>query len=637
MRNVVVGVAGHIDHGKTTLVKSLTGISTDRLKEEKEREMSIDIGFAYLRLPSGREIDMIDVPGHEKFIKNMVCGASGVDVGILVVAADDGVMPQTREHLDILRLIGVAKGMIVITKADLADKETLAIILEDIEALTAGTFLSACHVVNFSARTGQSKEDILATLDEICKSVQTRDVQKDFRMPIDRAFTMPGFGTVVTGTVAAGVMKAGDDLTVYPLGLKARIRSLQTHTHTVSECSAGQRVGINISNVGTETIKRGMVVGRPGALDRTHLLNVRLDHLTSSNRRLYDREKVMLYTGTSEVVARVVLIGCERLEPGETGYAQLRLDQTIAPAVFDRFIIRRLSPQITIGGGVVLEVTGRKYRPVDDHMKDHLRLIESGTTEDKVDEFFKISSFLNPLNSVQIARMASLSRVDAHNTIEKIYHTGRLMRLTGGLIHISQYEKLKGIVLDRLKKHTEKKPLDTVVPREEIRVIISKRLDNELFKRVLDDLARDSTITLTDKGIRLKSHRASLNKRQQSILEDIKRRSSNGDIQPIWCSSIDEIAEKFGKADVKQVIEHMIDEKKLIALSDGSILTSEAYEKGQMKLISAFGGTDGFDLGDFKEALNLGRRAAVCLLEHFDSVGLTSRQGDMRQVVQAKT
>ncbi len=633
MRNIVVGVAGHIDHGKTALVKSLTGISTDRLKEERERRMSIDIGFAYLRLLSGREIDMIDVPGHEKFIKNMVCGASGVDVGILVVAADDGVMPQTREHLDIMRLIGVEKGMIVITKADLADKDTLAIVLEDIEQLTKHTFLSSCPIVNFSVKTAQGKDDILEALDAICESAGTKDVMKDFRMPVDRAFIMPGFGTVVTGTITSGVVKVGDDVTVYPLGLKARVRSLQTHTQAVDECSAGQRVGINLPNIDKNTIERGMIVARPGALDRTHLINVRLDHLASSNRRLYDREKVMLYTGTSEVVARVVLIDKELLEPGETGYAQLRLDESIAPAVFDRFVIRRLSPQITIGGGLVLEVTGKKYRPVNDHTVNHLKLIESGTPEGRVDEFFKRSSFLNPLNRVQIARMASVSRVDANNIIEKTYDTGRLMRLTGGLIHISQYEKLKGIVLERLKEHIEKKPLDTVVPREEIRAMISKRLDNELFKRVLDDLVRDATIILTNTGIRLKSHRASLSKRQFSILEEIMSRSENGDIKPIWHSSVEEIMEKFGRSDVESVIDHMIDEKKLVVLNDGSILTSESYEKGRKTLVSAFSGADGFGLGDFKDALNIGRRAAVCLLEHFDSVGLTSRQGDVRKVV----
>ncbi len=633
MRNLVVGIAGHIDHGKTSLVKSLTGISTDRLKEEKERQMSIDIGFAYLRLPSGREIDMIDVPGHEKFVKNMVCGASGIDVGLLVVAADDGVMPQTREHLDILRLIGVKRGAIVITKTDLADDDMLSIIDEDIGTLVEDTFLEDCPVVKFSARTEQGKEEVIRMLDGICHDAEAKDERKDFRMPIDHVFSVSGFGTVVTGTVGSGSIKNGDEIVVYPAGIKTRVRSLQTHTDTVQECSAGQRVGINISNVTTEDLKRGMIVARPGALEKTHIINVRIDHLSSSGRKLVDCEKVMLYTGTSESVARIVFIEKDGLEPGETGLAQFRLDRSIAPAVFDRFIIRRLSPQVTIGGGLILEVTKKKYRRVDKGTAEHLRTIETGSAEERVEELFRRSSFLNPMPSNRIARMASLGRTDAHVIIDGIYNAGNLMRLPAGLIHIAQYQRLKSVLMERLKAHVEKKPLDTVFPREEIRAMISSRLDCELFNRALEDLARDKTIVLTDKGIRLKGHKAVLNKKQMQIFNDIVDLSSNGDIKPIWRSNIEELSSKYGKADVDSVVDHLLDEKRIILLKDGSILTSEAYDKGMRTLLSSFNGCDGFDLGSFKDVLNVGRRAAVCLLEHFDSIGLTSRQGDKRLVV----
>jgi len=380
----VIGTAGHVDHGKSALVKALTGIDPDRLKEEKEREMTIDLGFAWLTLPSGEQVGIVDVPGHKDFIKNMLAGVGGIDAALFVVAADEGVMPQTREHLAILDLLNVRGGVVALTKVDLAeDEEWLELVTADLEDTLRGSCLEDAPIVRVSARTGEGLDTLVQELDRFLSTIEPRRDLGRPRLPVDRVFTIAGFGTVVTGTLMDGSLHLGQEVEILPQGLKARIRGLQTHKRKIETAVPGSRVAINLSGVSKDQLKRGDVVASPGWLKPTTLVDVQVRYLADAPRPLRHNQEVDFFCGAAEVPARVRLLGRDTLPPGETGWAQLRLQEPVALVRGDRYIIRLLSPSITIGGGIVVDPhPRRRHRRFRPEVIARLETLAHGTPED---------------------------------------------------------------------------------------------------------------------------------------------------------------------------------------------------------------------------------------------------------------
>ncbi|MEW6003005.1 MAG: selenocysteine-specific translation elongation factor [Nitrospirota bacterium] len=364
-KHIVVGTAGHVDHGKTALVKALTSIDTER-PEEKRRGMTIELGFAPYTLPSGQRIAFIDVPGHECLIKNMIRGVWGIDVVILVVAADDGIMPQTREHLDILNLLGIKQGFVVLSKIDLVEEEIIEMAIEEIKGLTKDTFLKDSPIIPFSARTGQGKAEIEQTLETFYEKTLEKDSEGIFYMPIDRAFHMDGFGAIVTGTIASGIVRAGDVVEIYPTGRQVKVRAIQVHHQKADRAQAGERAGLNLRDIELKEIQKGMVVSEAETLRSSYFLNVHFHYLSSQTDPLKNRKRVRFYTGASETNALIVFMDRDVMHAGETAFVQFRLSDKLSPLPFDRFIVRTLSPVTTIGGGTILEIDSQKYRKRDE-------------------------------------------------------------------------------------------------------------------------------------------------------------------------------------------------------------------------------------------------------------------------------
>ena len=366
MKNIIIGTAGHIDHGKTTLIKALTGRNTDRWEEEQRRGITIDLGFTYFDLKNGDRVGIIDVPGHERFINNMVAGVVGMDLVMLVVAADEGIMPQTREHMDILGELGIEKSILVLNKCDLVEEDWLELVKEEIKEELEGTFLEQAPIVEVSAATGQGIPELIEVIERLtAEEVVEKDVNTIPRLPIDRVFSLSGFGTIITGTLLAGTISKEDNLQVYPIGKECKIRNIQVHGQDVEKCYAGQRVAINLSNVKKSELRRGCVLAPPNNMKNTMLLDVKLNVLPSSMRVLTNHTRLHLFTGTSEILCRTVLLDKEEIGPGESGFVQLRLEEEIALRRGDKFVVRFYSPMETIGGGIVLEPNPKKKKRFD--------------------------------------------------------------------------------------------------------------------------------------------------------------------------------------------------------------------------------------------------------------------------------
>ena len=426
MKNIIIGTAGHIDHGKTTLIKALTGRNTDRWEEEQRRGITIDLGFTYFDLKSGDRVGIIDVPGHEKFINNMVAGVVGMDLVMLVIAADEGIMPQTKEHVDILGLLGIEKSIIVLNKCDLVDEEWLELVEEEVKEELEGTFLENAPVMKVSAATGQGIEELKDMIEHLtADEVVQKDTHTIPRLPIDRAFSMSGFGTVITGTLLAGSITKENTLEMYPIGKECKIRSIQVHGQPVDRCYAGQRVAINLSNIKKSEIKRGCVLAPPNNMENTMMLDVKMNVLPSSMRILTNHTRLHLFTGTSEVLCRAILLDKEELGPGESGYVQLRLEEEIAVRRGDKFIVRFYSPMETIGGGVVLEPNPTKKKRFQAETIEELKRKESGSSEDIID--MHIQNCKDSMMTIaELAKITAVSADEVAQDVESLEKQGMI-------------------------------------------------------------------------------------------------------------------------------------------------------------------------------------------------------------------
>ncbi len=433
-KHLIIGTAGHVDHGKTSLIRALTGTDPDRLKEEKERGMTIDIGFASFRLPSGRQAGVVDVPGHERFLKNMLAGASGVDLLLLVVAADEGVMPQTVEHLDIMRLLEAQKGIIALTKSDMVEPDWLELVTEDIRAAVQGTFLADAPIIPVSSATGEGLKDLALTIDRMTEEVEQRDTSAPFRLPVDRVFTMPGFGTIVTGTLVAGTIRLESPAVVLPQGRETRIRQIQRHGKKEEQAEAGSRVAVNLAGVDLEEVARGDVVCQPGRYQATRILDARIVMLPNAPRPLQNRARIRFYLGTAEVLGRAVILDGETLQPGQEGLAQFRLETPVVAARKDRFVIRSYSPMNTLGGGIVLDANPERHRRQDERVLERLKTAEKGDPAELVEQALAAAR-LAPLTPEEIAGKTGLPQGEVSSLLESLAGEGRAFRMGTRWLH----------------------------------------------------------------------------------------------------------------------------------------------------------------------------------------------------------
>ena len=471
MKQIILGTAGHIDHGKTSLIRALTGIDTDRLKEEKERGITIELGFAHLELPNGKLLGIVDVPGHEKFVKNMVAGATGVDLVAMVIAADEGVMPQTREHLEICQLLNVKHGLVVLTKIDMVDPEWLELVREDVTEYLSETFLANMPMVEVSSVTGQGIEEMIQVLDKLAEQVPEKDIGHLFRLPIDRIFTMRGFGTVITGTSISGQIKTGDEVSIYPEGISSRIRGMHVHNKEVTEVSSGLRTAINVQGIEKMMLQRGDILATKGSLRATYMVDVKLDLLASSPRKVKNRAKARFHTGTSEIISTVVLLDRDELNPGDSCFAQIRMDAPTAVLKGDRYVLRSYSPVRTIGGGEILNPLPLKKKRFSDTVLSELKILHEGEQKDVIERFVALGRFKG-VEEAELSFLANLSKKKLSEPLKTLKAQKVVIQFDkerSVLIHQDFLEKARAELLDILSQYHKNFPLKSGLVKEELR------------------------------------------------------------------------------------------------------------------------------------------------------------------------
>ncbi len=626
MRHVVVGTAGHIDHGKSTLVRALTGIDPDRLKEEKERGITIDIGFAHLDLGDGLTLGIVDVPGHERFVKNMLAGVGGIDLVMLVIAADEGVMPQTREHLAICQLLRVKSGLVVLTKADMAEPEWLELVREDVRGVLRGTFLEGRPIVPVSAKTGTGLDALRRHLAELARTVPARDTDATFRLPIDRVFTIRGFGTVVTGTVAAGQVAVDERVEVYPRQLQAKVRGLQTHGHAVATAVAGQRTAVNLQGVERAAIERGDVLSLPGLLRPTFMLDATCELLADAPTPLKPRQRVRFHIGTSEVMARVHLLDRDQLEPGDRGYVQLRLEAPVVALPRDRYVIRSYSPMVTIGGGELLDVAPAKARR-SPALVARLAVLERGEPEAVVEEHLRR---VGPggARSADLRARTAFGPEALRRLLAGLAGAGRALVDRDSYVHAAAAERLREEALAALGAFHAREPLKPGMSKEELRTRLGG-LDERVFLFLLDRFAAGGAIAVEKDKVRLASHQVRLDAQQQARLDRLEAEFREAGVAP---PGVEEAFAKLGmtRPDEQALLQVLLDERRLVRVKEGLYFHVEPLREAEARVAAFLREKKEISPQDMKDLLGVSRKYAIPLLEYLDAQRLTVRLGDRR-------
>ncbi|MDY6834527.1 MAG: selenocysteine-specific translation elongation factor [Chloroflexota bacterium] len=610
----VVGTAGHVDHGKSVLVQALTGIDPDRLPEEKERGMTIDLGFAWLELPSGREVSIIDVPGHERFIKNMLAGVGGIDVALLVIAADEGVMPQTREHLAILDLLGVERGIVVITKKDLVEDDWLELVMLDVSEVMEGTTFAQAAVVPVSAMTGDGLDDLLARIDALLDDTPPKKNLDRPRLSVDRVFTVSGFGTVVTGTLIEGSLSAGQEVEILPTGGRYRVRGLQTHKRKVKEASPGARVAVNLSGIEAEELHRGDVLTVPGWLRPTRALDVKLRLISDIPRPLRHNMPITFHTGSAESFGKVRLLDNDKLDPGTTGWAQVILDEPIAVAKGDLFVIR--STQDTLGGGEIVTLHAKKHRRFREEVVQRLSVMEKGSP---VETLFTTMQEKQPIELGALATRCNISLDEAKKAVDFLVAERRVMIISGkeaGALLMTT-EGLQRVLLTTLSGYHRQFPLRSGMSKDELRSRL--KLSSNLFPNVVEQLSQSGVIIEDGAVVRLPSHVIKMTKEQQASVDRFLKSLEQNPYAPPGDLLPD-----------PDVLSSLIDQGKVVKVSDNVVFTSSIYEEIVQRIVAYIQDNGKINVGEVKDLLQTTRKFAVALLEYLDTKKITKRVGDDR-------
>ena len=633
MKNVIIGTAGHIDHGKTTLIKALTGRDTDRLKEERERGISIELGFTYFDLPSGRRAGIIDVPGHERFIKNMLAGAGGIDAVILVIAADEGVMPQTREHLNILSLLQVKKGIIALTKKDMVDQEWLEMIIEQVREETAGTFLEDASIIPVSSISGEGLKELIAEIDSVTEIVEEKDAHKIFRLPADRAFTITGFGTVVTGTLISGSINEGDRIEIYPRKTETRVRSIQVHEKNVKTAYAGQRVAINIANIKLDEIRRGDILAQPGCMEPTMMLDARLEILKNADKTIDNRDRLRFYHGTSEIMCRVVLLDREELKPGESAFVQLRLEEETTCMKGDRFVIRTYSPMLTIGGGTVLDPNPPKRKRFKEEVIDELKIKEQGNPTEVVERYLIQNSDKFPEKKTVLKAAGNMTaelydKIAAELLEKKLITEFRLGDETY-ILHAKYLRDVETKLTELLESYHRRNPLKSGISKEELRTKVFEGMKPRLADMVFGYFEDGGIIRLENQYAALSGFKVQFNKQQEHIRGTILQEYKKNRFNPPRLSEL-AAANRLNINQCQEVYIALIEMGELVKLDEDIAFSKDAYNEAAGLLRKYIKDNGSIQLGQFRDLLGTSRKYAMALLDYFDQNKITKRIGDNR-------
>jgi selenocysteine-specific elongation factor len=634
MKQVILGTAGHIDHGKTALVKALTGIDTDRLKEEKERGITIELGFAYLLLPDGSLIGIVDVPGHEKFVRTMVAGATGIDIVLLVIAADEGVMPQTREHLDICRLLGIKRGLIALTKIDLVDEEFIELVEEDICTFVKGTFLEGAPILRVSSVTGQGIPELMSAITEIVRDVEGKSPEGRFRLPIDRVFTMKGFGTIVTGTLVTGTMKVGDQVRILPSDIRSRVRGIEVHNRAVEQSRAGQRTAVNLQGVEKESIERGDWLVHPDIKESTLMVDAIMEYLPGQ-RPLKNRSRVRFHIGTSEIFGNIILLDRDEIKGGERANVQIRLEKPTVAFYGDRYVLRSYSPVHTIGGGMIIDSHPKKHRRFSEEVTIRLRDLSTGNVERIIEIYIQETGF-SGISFKGLMNRIILSEMELRKIIQTL-EKERVVVIEDGepiFIHRGNYERLCQICIGLLHQFHKEHPIEAGLPKEEFRTKLPSSVNQKVFNYILRDLIQRDLIFLDGDRVRLSSHEIRLGKVGEELVERIEGIFSHAGLEPPGLGDLERIIE-IGREELRKYIELLCRKERLVKVKEGLYFHTSAVSSLKDRLVKFLNEKGEISPSEFKEMTRVSRKYMIPLLEFFDERRITVRVGDKRRLRQA--
>ena len=634
MKHVIIGTAGHVDHGKTTLIKALTGIDTDRLSEEKKRGITIELGFAHLDFDDGTQAGIVDVPGHEKFIKNMLAGAGGIDLAILVVAADEGFMPQTIEHLGILSLLGIQEGVVVITKCDMVDPEWVEMVKDDVAGHVEGTFLEGKPIFPVAAYTGEGIPELKAALHDLVAEAQEKNLRSPFRLPIDRVFSVEGFGTVVTGTLIEGSVSVGDMAAVRPGDTEARVRNIQVHSKDVDTAFAGQRVAINLAGVKKSDLNRGETLAKPGSLRTSLMVDVKLQNLKNSQRTILTGSQVHLYHGSSQRLAKVVLLDRDALQPGDSCYAQLRMTEELDSKRGDRFVIRFFSPLETIGGGVILDESPRKHKSGDKKALEGLAIRESGSGDQRL--LHTLAELGHELPSAaDMAGRLNEEPQELELQLHDLCGSGKALELLPGRFMAGTvFDALWGSCQSILEQYHKTNPLHAGMKVAELRQKLLKATPQATADAVLSALSREGKIKQVGDRYALSDFEVHLTKKQNVIRDRILQTYRKAGLET---PGLDEVMADFSgneQKDCKQVVESLVSGDGLVMLTPQICLHRDVYLDVSQRTQAYMAEHEELTLAEFRDLLSTSRKYALAVLEYYDKNKYLKKDGDVRRILQ---
>ncbi|MDY7031770.1 MAG: selenocysteine-specific translation elongation factor [Thermodesulfobacteriota bacterium] len=631
MKHIILGTAGHIDHGKTSLIKLLTGVNTDRLKEEKLRGITIELGFAPLTLSNGLRIGIVDVPGHEKFVKNMVAGVGGIDIVLLTIATDEGVMPQTREHLEICNLLKIKNGLIALTKIDLVDEEWLELVKEDVEDFIKGTFLEGSPIIPVSSVSGEGVPLLLDTLQDLSEKVEERSSEGLLRLPVDRVFTMKGFGTVITGTLSSGSLSLGQQVEILPSRIETKVRGIQVHNESVEKATAGLRTALNLQGIDKFSIKRGEVLTSPGTISSTSLIDIFFEHLPSSPKPIKNRTRVRFHTGTSEILASIVFFDRDTLPPGESAFARLKMESPAVTMYKDRFIIRSYSPIYTIGGGEVLDSHPTKRKKYFKEILPDLEVFQNGSNEEIIKTHVYNSRFKGlGLRELQMA--VSISPAMLVSALQNLMNKREVVQFEKDsmrVIHANIFEDLKGILLDKISHYHAEHPMKEGISKEELKTKLPQGVDAKLFNQTIIQLTKSGHINAENKIIQRAGYSASLNESQEDIQKKIIEIYSKEQLSP---PTFKDLVERLSadNSEVKSILEMLVEKGTLVKIKEEFFFHSDAIAKLKEDLVAFLRENKEVTISQFKDITQSSRKYSTPLIEYFDKIRVTIRVGDKR-------
>ncbi|WP_457577461.1 selenocysteine-specific translation elongation factor [Desulfomarina sp.] len=643
MREIVLGTAGHVDHGKTSFIRALTGIETDRLKEEKKRGITIELGFAFLDLPCGHRIGIVDVPGHEKFVKNMVAGVTGMDILAFIIAADEGIMPQTREHFEICRLMGVRRALVIVTKIDLVEPDWLEMVDEEIFEFCQGSFLEDAPILHVSSITGEGLDEVRTTLDNFVTQHNFTQSFGPFRLPVDRSFAMKGFGSVVTGTSISGRTAVGEELRLYPSERMAKVRGIQVHGEPVEEVEAGHRTAVNLQGLDSTEIERGMVLAPPDVLEPGYMLDCRFLYLASNPKPLKHRARIRVHVGTSEIIGRLSLLDRDELQPGEESIIQLLLEEKVAVWPQDRYVVRSYSPVYTIGGGEILgNLPFRKRKRLTERDREYNRrlyeVLVNGSVEDKV-LFFLAESGEKGLTAGELGIRLGLFGKHLKKALNVPLSTKKMVVVdssTQRYVIRNIAEKIKETIISTLRQYHRDNPIQVGLVREELRSSVGKRVEQKVFNYCLNELLRKSVVVLEESAIRMADHEVALKADEKQLeSEIIEWYREKGLTTPTVKETMARFSE-YPENLVKEVLQLLLRQETLLKISETLYFSKERFDPLVKSVVETIERDGEIDAPRFKALTGLTRKFSIPILEYLDRIKVTMRIGDKR-ILRRKT